>query len=380
MTDIKIRQALLGFSYFKKIGPSKLSLLEKIFSNSYNAFWANANDLERAGLSQKLVREFIEWRQKLNFSIIEKELKQEQINFVTWHDPDYPALLKEICAAPYLLYYRGNLEALAGKEKNRLAIVGSRKHSAYAEKILINFLPTLLANSLEIVSGLALGVDSLAHQITLNNGGRTIAVLGSGLDKASIYPRINYRLSQKIIKNSGLLISEFPPRTPALKQNFPQRNRIISGLSRATLVIEAKERSGALITARYALEQNREVLTIPGNIFSEFSAGPNKLVQMGAKPIVLPEDILETFNIETNEITSQGRRNSKNILSYPELQNEVERIIYDALCQAQARAERITTDEIIKITKLDTAVINSTLSILELRGVAKSDEIGYAVN
>jgi len=380
MTDIKSRQALLGFSYFKKIGPSRLSALENFFANSYDAFWATASNLERAGLNQKLAREFVEWRQKLNFSIIEEELKREQINFVTWHDPDYPALLKEICAAPYILYYRGNLETLAGKRKNRLAIVGSRKHSAYAEKVLSNFLPTLLINNLEIVSGLALGVDSLAHQITLNNGGRTIAVLGSGLDKMSIYPRVNYRLSQEIIKKGGLLISEFPPKTPALKQNFPQRNRIISGLSQATLVIEAKERSGALITSHYALEQNREVLVIPGNVFSEFSAGPNKLVQMGAKTIVSPEDILETFNLKTNQRVDRDHQKSKNILPYPEFQNEVERIIYNALYQAQARAERITTDEIIKITKLDTAVINSTLSILELRGVAKSDEIGYAVN
>jgi DNA processing protein len=380
MTNINNRQALLGFSYFKKIGPSKLSVLEKFFSNAYSAFWTNIDNLEKAGLNQKLAKEFIAWRQKINFSTIEEELKREQINFVTWHDPAYPALLKEICAAPYVLYFRGNLETLEGKEKNRLAIVGSRKHSAYAEKVLSNFLPILLTKNLEIISGLALGVDSLAHQAALNGGGRTIAVLGSGLDKISIYPRSNYRLSQEIIKSGGLLISEFPPKTPALKQNFPQRNRIISGLAQATLVIEAKEKSGALITARYALEQNREVLAIPGNIFSEFSSGPNQLIKMGAKTIISPEDILETFNLETDEMVIQDHKNIKNILPYPDLKSEVERMIYKILCQAQAKAERITTDEIIKITKLDTAVINSTLSILELRGVAKSDEIGYAVN
>jgi len=380
MTNINNRQALLGFSYFKKIGPFKLSLLEKFFSNTDSAFWANTDNLEKAGLSQKLAKEFIEWRQKINFSKIEEELKQEQIDFITWHDPTYPALLKEIYAAPYVLYFRGDSGALEGKGKNRLAIVGSRKHSAYAEKILNNFLPILLTKNLEIISGLALGVDSLAHQVTLNSGGRTIAVLGSGLDKISLYPRSNYQLSQEIIKSGGLLISEFPPKTPALKQNFPQRNRIISGLTQATLVIEAKEKSGALITARYALEQNREVLAIPGNIFSEFSSGPNQLIKMGAKTIISPKDILETFNLESDETANQNHKSIKNILPYPDLKNEVESMIYRILCQAQARAERITTDEIIKITKLDTAVINSTLSILELRGVAKSDEIGYAVN
>jgi len=380
MNKLESRQALLGFSYFKKIGSVKLSLLEKTFSNPCDIFWASANDLEKAGLNKDLAHEFTEWRKKINFSIIEKELKQEQINFVTWHDSDYPALLKEIYAAPYILYYQGDLEALKGKGSARLAIVGSRKHSAYAEKIINNFLPSLLDRNLEIISGLALGVDSLAHQITLCGGGRTIAVLGSGLDKTSIYPRINYRLSQKIIKNKGLLISEFPPKTPALKQNFPQRNRIISGLSQATLVIEAKEKSGALITARYALEQNREVLAIPGNIFSEFSAGPNKLIKMGARPIVSSDDILEVFNLEVGKTIGQKHESNKNILPKPDLQNEVERMIYNVLHQGQERAETITTDEIVKITKLDTAVINSTLSILELRGVAKSDGIGYAVN
>ncbi len=380
MKDKNDRQALLGFSYFKKIGSIKLFLLEKFFPSFYDAFWASANNLERAGIGQKLSREFIEWRKKINFSTIEKELEQERINFVTWHDPDYPALLKEIYAAPYVLYYQGNLEALAGEGKNRLAVVGPRKHSAYAEKVLNCFLPTLLARNLEIVSGLALGVDSLAHRTTINLGGRTIAILGSGLDKISIYPRINCRLSREIVASGGLLISEFPPKTPALKQNFPQRNRIISGISQATLVIEAREKSGALITARYALEQNREVLSIPGNIFSEFSAGANKLIQMGAKSIVSPEDILEVFNLEVDKTAGQNYKNSKNILPKPDLQNETERIVYKVLCQARERADRITADEIIKITKLDTAIINSTLSILELRGVAKSDGIGYAVN
>lgn len=374
-TAEKNREYHVGFSYFNKIGPVNLQKLENYFSNLIEAFKGNYFDLTKAGLNPNLIGEFINWRQSFNLERALDELIKKQINFVTWHDQVYPAILKEISAPPPILYFKGNLR---GEKINRLAVVGSRKHSVYAEKVIAELLPAIIKEGIEIVSGLALGVDSLAHQITLNNQGVTIAILGSGLDSNYIYPHSNYRLAENIIKSGGGLISEFPPTTPPYKQNFPQRNRIIAGLSQATLVIEAKARSGSLITANYALEQNREVAAIPGSIFSEFSIGPNNLIAAGAKTITNSEDILEIFKIKTPSNNSFPN-NSQKIKKHQEYQaeNKIEALVYGLLQEAEKRTEKITADEIIKKSKLDTATINSTLSILEIKGVAKNDESGY---
>jgi len=376
MININNNQALLGFSYFTKIGPQKIKLLEKYFLEARFAFIASSERLEKAGLRTRLVNEFIAWRKNVDLKEIEDSLKDQNICYITWHDINYPGILKEIYNPPFIIYYKGSINIFAKLFSNRLAIVGSRKHSAYAEKILNTFLPTLINNDIEIVSGLALGVDSLAHRICLKNRGLTIAVLGSGLKRENIYPTLNYSLSQEIINNNGLLISEFSPQTQPLKQNFPQRNRIISGLCQATFIVEAKEKSGALITAFHALEQNREIMTTPGNIFSDFSLGPNKLIKMGAKVITSADEILDFFKIE-NYITSPiySKTNRK-----IELNNQNEKNIYKIIKEASERSEKISADEITRIAKLDTSVINSTLSILELRGIAKNDELGYYIN
>ena len=380
MNTLTNNEAFLAFSYFQKIGPKKIILLENYFSDITNAFWASGLDLEKAGLRSKLVTEFINFRKNLNLENIKNNLNKENINFITLHDTNYPNLLKEIHGAPFVLYYKGNIKNLNDSNKNRLAIVGSRKHSAYANKIINEFIPTLISNNIEIVSGLALGIDSLAHQKTLDYDGKTIAVLGTGLDFNSFYPVINRQLAKNIVNSGGLLLSEFPPGTKALRQNFPQLNRIISGLCQATLIIEAQIKSGSLITANYALDQNREILTFPGNIFSEFSEGTNNLIKLGAKLITYPNDILEVFKIENkiirNENSKYGATKNKKII----LNNEAEKIVYQILKQANERAEKITSDEIIKISQLDTSVINSTLCILELRGIAKSDGISYDIN
>ncbi|MFA5024422.1 MAG: DNA-processing protein DprA [Patescibacteria group bacterium] len=375
---INDRQYLIGFSYFLKIGPVKLQKIEAYFSNLAAAFWASGLELEKAGLEPKLTGEFINWRRTFNLEAVLNELNKEKIKFITWHDENYPKLLLEIPAPPYILYYRGNL---APGGPNRLAVVGSRKHSAYAEKTINELLPKIIEMKTEIVSGLAKGVDSLAHQAALNFKGRTLAVLGSGLNAKNIYPTINRSLAENIIRNGGALISEFPPDTPPLKQNFPRRNRIISGICQATLIIEAPAKSGALITANYALEQNREVLTVPGNIFSEFSTGPNNLIKAGAKTITIPEDILEVFKLENYLEKLPPDRRSHQLEKKKFIpENENEKIIYALIEEAYAKNEKITTDELVVISKLDTATINSTLSMLELRGVAKNDGIGYALN
>lgn len=372
----------LSFSYFNKIGPVNLKRLENYFLNLEAAFTGTSFDLEKAGLKESLVKEFISWRKSFSLSEARQELAKEKIDFITWHDPEYPALLLEIPSPPPILYYRGRLDA---NIKNHLAVVGSRQHSAYAEKTIAALLTQVATSGVEIISGLALGVDGLAHRAALQAGGRTIAILGSGLSADNIYPTENRLLAEEIINSGGAVISEFPPGTPPYKQNFPQRNRIIAGLAQATLVIESKEKSGALITAAYALEQNREVLAVPGNIFSEFSCGPNNLIKAGAKVITNVNDILEVFKITTDSpsATDKPRKippvTTKTDNGY-HLNNKIETIVYALLKEASEREETLTADEIIKKTKLDTATINSTLSMLEIAGIAKNTKSGYDLN
>ena len=219
-------------------------------------------------------------------------------------DDNYPALLSEIYDPPALLYCKGDLK----KDECCIGIVGTRKVSAYGKQVTENFSSKLEESGLIIVSGMALGVDSFAHSTVLKSKGRTIAVLGTGIDDKSIYPRSNYYLSKKIVSEGGAVISEFPIGTLPLRYNFPQRNRIISGLSLGVLVIEAGERSGALITASCALDQNRDVFAVPGNIYSTVSIGPNNLIKQGAKLVSNADEILEFLNIEQTKSFSENKK------------------------------------------------------------------------
>lgn len=364
----------LGFSKFGKIGPVAWRRLENYFPDLESAWRANWLELEKAGLKSELAIEFSSWQKTCDIFKLSEELTQEKINYLTWHDADYPDILKEISAPPPILYYQGRVPA---KNKNRLAIVGARQHSAYAEKIIAELLPAVIAAGIEIVSGLAIGVDTLAHQTTLRTNGQTLAILGSGLK--NIYPFANRQLAINIICSGGTIMSEFSPLTPPYKQNFPQRNRIIAGISQATLVIEAREKSGALITANYALEQNREVLAVPGSIFSEFSTGPNNLIRAGAAMITSPEDILNFFS--TTDTFTDGPPQQQLILKTNHFkylpENKTEVIICEVIEKASERSEKITTDEIIRQSRLDTATVNSTLSILEINGAIKNENGNY---
>lgn len=367
----------LAFNHFQKFGPIKMRLIENYFSNLKTAFYSSAIDLEKTGLNPNLVNKFIKWRESFNLENCLKELERENIRIITWHNQEYPKLLLEIHAPPPLLYYMGDITILSSI-RNCLAVVGSREHSAYANKVVSELIPSLIEKKIIIVSGLAYGVDTLAHQETLLNKGITIAVLGCGLKSDIIYPCNNRRLAKEIIKNNGLLISEFPPKTEPLPMNFPQRNRIIAGLCQATLVIESKNKSGSLITAYQALDQNREVLAVPGNIFSAFSQGPNGLITKGAKVILNSEDILEVYKLNNEVIIKREKRKTKNNNQAELLlENEAERIVYKAVKEAAEKCEKISSDEIIKNSKLDTATINSTLSILEIKDLIKNEFGNY---
>ena len=283
-----------------------------------------------------------------------EKLEKNKIKFITLSEEDYPPLLKEIPYPPLGIYVKGEIP-----EYNKyyyLAVVGTRKISSYGKLAIEKLLKDLIPYHFVIISGLALGIDTLSHKIALDEGGKTIAVLGTGLDK--IFPADNKSLSQKIIQN-GALISEYPLATPPLRHHFPWRNRIISGLSPATLVIEAPEKSGALITANFALEQNRDVFAVPGSIFNKNSLGPNNLIKLGAKLISQTEDILEEYHLEISA-TSQ-------IAKPIHFDNQIEKEIYEIL----EASEPLLVDKIIEKVNHKTTEVLIGLASLELKGLIK---------
>ena len=227
--------------------------------------------------------------------------------------------------------------------------------TTYGRQIVEQIVRPLARAGLTIVSGLALGIDALAHTATLNEQGVTIAVLGGGCDRASIYPASNQALAQRLVESGGALISEYPPKTLAMPFHFPHRNRIIAGMSRGTLVVEAAEDSGSLITARHALEQNREVFAVPGDITRDTSKGPNNLLKMGAHPVFSAEDILEALNLQELKATVEARK----ILP----DDPVEEKILTHLGN-----EPIHIDELIQATTFDAAKLSSALTLMEMKG------------
>ena len=278
---------LMNFTY------RRYKLLLKSFGFLSEAFFGNYHDLISSGLDSKTVFSFIEKRKKFDIDKVLELMAKENINVCVFSDDNYPAPLKNIYNPPPVIYYKGDLNI---DWDLSLSIVGSRKLSCYGEKIISNFIPLLIENNIIITSGLAIGADSLAHKKTLDCGGRTVAILGSGLNSKSIYPYSNRSLADKIVDNGGLIISEFPLNSKPLAENFPKRNRIIAGLSRATLVVEAGIRSGSLITAGHALESGRDVLSVPADIFNEACFGNNDLIKKGAMVVNRVEDIIDIYD------------------------------------------------------------------------------------
>ncbi len=274
---------------------------------------------------------------------------------------NFPESLKNIPKPPKRIFVRGNV---LQEDKTAIAIVGARKCSSYGKQTAYDIAYALAKNGVTIISGLALGIDGEAHKGALDAGGRTLAILGTGIDDNSIYPYSHKSLAERVLKN-GALISEYEPGTPALPHQFPERNRIISGLSLGVLVVEAKERSGSLITAHIALEQGKDIFSIPGPIHSPSSKGTNKLIQQGAKLVTKPEDILEELELSGIEIKKKEvnfSKEEKNILKILE-------------------TEAIHTNDIIRISKMPTSSVLTTITMLEMKKVIK--DVGgnmYVVN
>lgn len=339
----------------REIGPIRFKKLINFFPSMEAAYTASEQELKEAGLDEKIVEHFSAKRLEINPDQEYEKLQQAGIKIITFRDENYPKLLKEIYAPPAVLYVRGDIL----REEYCIAIIGTRKYSLYGRQVALDITEALCKIGITVVSGLAKGIDTFAHQSCVRCNNRTIAVLGSGIDHESIYPCTNRELAKEVEKG-GAVISEYPLGTLPLRQNFPARNRIISGLCQGVIVIEAPEESGALITAKYALEQNREVFAIPGPINSVNSQGTNKLIKQGAKLVTGINDIIEELNLGDY---SSGKSvfEQNNVPTHPDSKEEA--IILNLLT-----SEPVHIDNLIRDSHLPTAEVNSTLTILELKG------------
>lgn len=338
------------------LGSKTLRRLVNNFESSAELWQASYSQLIEAGLSKSLAQAIINKRVEIDPDEEMVKLAKENIMVFSDQDEEYPKLLKHIPDNPPLIYMKGDPSCL---DFPLVAIVGSRKLTSYGMQATRVLARDLAKHGICVVSGLAFGIDTEAHVGALEAKGRTIAVLGNGLNDANIYPRSNFRLAQEIISGGGLLISEFPIFTQANKGTFPARNRIMAGLSLGTLVIEAAEQSGSLITANLALDYNREVFAVPGSIFSPQSTGTNKLIKKGAKMACSVSDIIEELRLDVQEKSS--------IRSINVELTDKEEIILNSLSH-----ESIHIDIITKLTKLDTSTVSSTIAILEIKGLIKN--------
>ncbi|MFA5994191.1 MAG: DNA-processing protein DprA [Parcubacteria group bacterium] len=333
------------------VGPQKMRKLMEFFPSAEAAWSADIFALGQSGVGEALAAKIFSQRKEIDPQQEWAKLEKEQVRMLTETDEDYPRLLREIPSAPYVLYMKGEMDLNAPM----ISIVGSRKHSDYGSQAAYALAKDLAQAGITVVSGMAYGIDSIAHRGALDGGGKTIAVLGNSLDEKNIYPVSNLRLSREI-SGSGCLLSNYPIETPAgIPGNFPARNRLIAGLSMGTLVIEAGEKSGTLITANLALEFNRDVFAVPGPIFSPQSLGTNALIKNGAKVVTSIKDILEELRWEKAPEKSTPPTRAP--------QTPEEEILLQLLS-----TDPIHIDNLAKLSKLGTVSASSILSLMEIKG------------
>jgi DNA processing protein len=349
------------------LGPIRIKKLIEYFSTPDRVWKASITELSGVeGFNRVLVEKIARERDRIDLEKSWKKVKELGQSMITWEDDNYPLFLREIYDPPPLIYFMGDINVV---KSFCLAIVGSRRNTLYGKEIAYKFASILSDYGVTIVSGMARGIDTWAHKGVIDVGGKTAAVLGCSLEIC--YPPENKTIREKIIDN-GLLISEFPPGSSPLPQNFPRRNRIISGLSQGIIVVEAGEKSGALITAEFALEHGREVFAIPGSISSPYSKGCHKLIKEGAKLVENVEDILEElqFSFEIEGFPSSDNKGQKKIVNNnSDVQlnfsadefNLLEVVPYEAL----------TLEEIAIHSNMPLSKVNALLLELELKGVIK---------
>lgn len=347
----------VALSYFPKITYRRYRLLAAGFPAPDEQLWeAEFSDLIRSGIDESIAQEFLSWRERFNREAMLQELFQENITALTSEDVAYPSLLKEINDPPQTLFVRGTLSSL---ERTALAIVGTRKCSVYGQKVTGMLAHDLAAQGVAVVSGLALGIDGLAHRAALRAGGLTIAVLGSGIGRATVYPAEHRTLAEDIISNGGAIVSEYPPGFKPTLYSFPARNRIIAGLTLGTLVTEAPISSGALITAKAALDYNREVFAVPHPIDAESGAGANALIKQGATMVTNAADIFEALQL--HDLKTMITKENLTPINPGEAH----------LLTVMTREPR-HIDLIIKESGLTSAEVGGTLTLLEMKGRVKN--------
>jgi DNA processing protein len=347
---------LHALNLLPQFGPARLGLLGKRFANFQSAFNASEKQFIAAGIDPEIVKSFLALREKINLTEEAAKLEKEKIQILTFRDKNFPKLLLEIAKFPPILYYKGSMQE---PEELCLAVVGTRQITNYGRTVVPQLVEPLVEAGCVIVSGMAFGVDSAAHDVAIKKNRRTLAVLGGGLDEKSLYPKHHALLAKQILDTGGALLSEYPMGTPNFKQNFVARNRIISGLSVATLIIECDLKSGTLITAKHALDQNRQLYAVPGPIFSPQSQGPNNLIKMGAKPVTGANDILEDLNLKTLPEQQSAQTNfgdSKEETALLKLLNH----------------EPIIINELIKQSGMPASQVTSALTFLEMKGRVKN--------
>jgi DNA processing protein len=342
----------VGFNLVKGIGAVRLRTLVDFFGSAEKAWKADANQLKEAGLGEKVIDNLHQVRSQVDLDKVWQKIQQNDITVLTSEDDLYPRRLKEIDQPPPVLYVRGEIRL---EDEWSVAIVGTRRMTAYGRQVAEELADFLGRHGVTVISGLARGIDAIAHQSAIKAGGRTYAVMGSGVD--FIYPPENRKLAEEII-HSGALISEYPLGTAPDSSNFPPRNRIISGLSQAVVVIEAGDTSGALITATFAAEQGKEVFAVPGYIHAPQSKGTNRLIQDGARPLLKVEDVLEALNLEQIQEYKQARL----LIPADEVETNLINVLGD---------EMLHVDEIQVKSGLPVEKVSAALVMMELKGMVR---------
>lgn len=349
----------VGFSHFLGIGPTRFAALIGHFGNVKKAYLASQKELTEV-IGVNWSEKFVKFRSLFDPVKKLEELKRKNIMVLQLRQRSYPKFLQEISDPPICLYIKGDLDNFDFSKDLCFAIVGTRTPTPYGQQIARKFAEELTQAGFVIVSGMAMGIDTVAHKACLKAGGRTIAILGCGVD--IIYPAINRNLYNEIIEKGGFVLSEFPPGQMVEKGLFVARNRLISGLSMGVLVVEGAKDSGALITAKYAAEQGKEVFAPPGPITSAMSAAPNILLKQGAKLATSVDDILEEFNLR---VAPKKKREIEKEL------DSKEKIIFEIL-----RSEPKLSDEIVNQAKLSIDKVLNILSMLEIKGVIEKNSEG----
>lgn len=352
----------IAFSVFPGIGPVRYKLLLSYFGTPKSAWNANQEDLESVGLPKTIMTQFVSFRQRFDIEDYLKQLQFKHIRAIPISDRAYPERLRQIVDAPIVLYVYGEAPLSLLNQPRMIAVVGTRSITPYGKEATKRIVRELVQYRFTITSGLALGVDGVAHSETLAGGGKTIAVLGCGVD--IIAPGSHAALYYDIAKKGGLIVSEMPLTHRPLKGLFPARNRIISGLSLGVIVTEGAENSGALITARYAAEQGREVFAVPGPITSRYSRGPAQLLKNGATVAENAEDILHQFNMIPG---NQSKKGLPDATSRSQLEQKILRIVAGTSSSA---------DKLVCAVGADTVQVLTALTALEMAGYIEQTSDG----